>query len=635
MFSKFTKWFNESKFSLIIYNRNARELQALAQHKLIPLYLMDSIVKNVGGAYSSLFMTNLTPTFCDAFGVVDNKTRQSFIKLLDTWQTQSVFSQQKNDEIRLRLAALLSAEASNERAQIPAPVIPPPNVAQPMAPPAHAPFPRHAMGNLPVNDVNPNFVHGFRGPASVQEQLAVSQSRVHSLLGTLQPGPPQIPMHLPPPMQAQHHPAPVIMQQGGWPQAPQPQMPMHPPQHHPMSMNMNQGFHHHPVQNNQFVQPLQPQHPQPGPQSHFPQPALAAPLPPPATPHPLQMTGFHPQQINLQPRVPDHSRPMQSTGSLFGTVRSLNANDLGSQDVSPVIRGLYDDQPHECKSDGRRFRAKEDLQKHLDKLFAINKARKDCTGIKERQWFRRMEDWVSCADVIERPATTPAQDVKDANRMEVEITMSVEKAAEEEENAEKVPAEEFDHGTRYRGCFARSSDVTSKLAHFRTICFIVFPARLERTGLFLRTIFMLPETVFDWSAGRSSALTKGAKSTTELSSCSLRDSRESVYFKVSGAMLTWRFDVRTDARTASRSSADHTTPRRSAGFSRECCGSIPWVRRMSMAEFWYTVSAFSPETDTRATSSLPFPSRHVRVVLISNGYRSNRRAVLVSQGACC
>ena len=111
---------------LVILDRTAHKIQALPQHKLIPLYLMDSIVKNVGGAYSSLFMTNLTPTFCDAFGVVDNKTRQSFIKLLDTWQTQSVFSQQKNDEIRLRLAALLSAEASNERAPIPTPVIPPP-----------------------------------------------------------------------------------------------------------------------------------------------------------------------------------------------------------------------------------------------------------------------------------------------------------------------------------------------------------------------------------------------------------------------------------------------------------------------------------------------------------------------------
>ena len=177
-----------------------------------------------------------------------------------------------------------------------------------------------------------------------------------------------------------------------------------------------------------------------------------------------------------------------------------------SQDVSPVIRGLYDDQPHECKSDGRRFRAKEDLQKHLDKLFAINKARKDCTGIKERQWFRRMEDWVSCADVIERPATTPAQDVKDSNRMEVEITKSVEKAAEEEENAEKVPAEEFDHGTRYRGCFPCSEDVASKLAYFRPICFIVFQARLDRTGLYLRTISVFPETKFVWSAVRFSAL---------------------------------------------------------------------------------------------------------------------------------
>ena len=74
---------------------------------------MDSIVKNVGGAYSSLFMTNLTPTFCDAFGVVDNKTRQSFIKLLDTWQTQSVFSQQKNDEIRLRLKIQIDQAAAD------------------------------------------------------------------------------------------------------------------------------------------------------------------------------------------------------------------------------------------------------------------------------------------------------------------------------------------------------------------------------------------------------------------------------------------------------------------------------------------------------------------------------------------
>ena len=104
-------------------------MQAPPQLKLIPLYLMDSIVKNVGGAYSSLFMTNLTPTFYDAFSVADNKTRQSMIKLLDTWQTQNVFSQQKNNEIRLRLAAILTAETNSERATVPGPVIPPPAVS--------------------------------------------------------------------------------------------------------------------------------------------------------------------------------------------------------------------------------------------------------------------------------------------------------------------------------------------------------------------------------------------------------------------------------------------------------------------------------------------------------------------------
>ena len=124
-------------------------------------------------------------------------------------------------------------------------------------------------------------------------------------------------------------------------------------------------------------------------------------------------------------------------------------NYCNSQDVSPIIRGLYDDQPHECKSDGRRFRAKEDLQRHLDKLFAINKARKDGTGIKERQWFRKVEDWVMCTDVIERPTPPTTVDVKNSNRMEIEITKSEDKAEEEENSSERVPAEEFEHGVRY------------------------------------------------------------------------------------------------------------------------------------------------------------------------------------------
>eukprot|EP00960_Hanusia_phi_P067551 766653-Hanusia_phi.AAC.13 len=94
--------------------------------KLIPLYLMDSIIKNVGTVYTHLFMQNLTEIFCNSFAAVDNQTRASYIKLLDTWkvsdsssssssslsliqshQAQSVFPPAKNEEIRTRLAAML------------------------------------------------------------------------------------------------------------------------------------------------------------------------------------------------------------------------------------------------------------------------------------------------------------------------------------------------------------------------------------------------------------------------------------------------------------------------------------------------------------------------------------------------
>jgi hypothetical protein len=33
-------------------------------------------------------------------------------------------------------------------------------------------------------------------------------------------------------------------------------------------------------------------------------------------------------------------------------------------------------------------------------LFSINKARKDCTGVKERHWFLKAEEWCTQADGV-------------------------------------------------------------------------------------------------------------------------------------------------------------------------------------------------------------------------------------------
>ncbi|KAG8225208.1 hypothetical protein J437_LFUL009053, partial [Ladona fulva] len=53
--------------------------------KLPVLYLIDSIVKNVGNAYVSLFTQNIVSTFCSVFEKVDEHTRGQMFKLRQTW----------------------------------------------------------------------------------------------------------------------------------------------------------------------------------------------------------------------------------------------------------------------------------------------------------------------------------------------------------------------------------------------------------------------------------------------------------------------------------------------------------------------------------------------------------------------
>ncbi|KAA0720086.1 Pre-mRNA cleavage complex 2 protein [Triplophysa tibetana] len=54
--------------------------------KLPVLYLVDSIVKNVGGAYLEVFAKNLVNSFICVFEKVDEGTRKSLFKLRSTWE---------------------------------------------------------------------------------------------------------------------------------------------------------------------------------------------------------------------------------------------------------------------------------------------------------------------------------------------------------------------------------------------------------------------------------------------------------------------------------------------------------------------------------------------------------------------
>ncbi|XP_018565201.1 uncharacterized protein LOC108906445 isoform X2 [Anoplophora glabripennis] len=61
--------------------------------KLTILYLIDCIVKNVGGTYTTLFSQNIVSTFCGVFKAVDERTRAEMFKLRQTWN--DVFPQKK------------------------------------------------------------------------------------------------------------------------------------------------------------------------------------------------------------------------------------------------------------------------------------------------------------------------------------------------------------------------------------------------------------------------------------------------------------------------------------------------------------------------------------------------------------
>ncbi|XP_071452534.1 uncharacterized protein Pcf11 isoform X2 [Hetaerina americana] len=59
--------------------------KVMPEIKLPVLYLIDSIVKNVGRAYVSLFTQNIVSTFCSVFVKVDERTRSQMFKLRQTW----------------------------------------------------------------------------------------------------------------------------------------------------------------------------------------------------------------------------------------------------------------------------------------------------------------------------------------------------------------------------------------------------------------------------------------------------------------------------------------------------------------------------------------------------------------------
>lgn len=70
----------------VLVQANMLNLQAAPSKKLPALYVLDSIVKNVGTPYTLYLGRNLFKTFMESYAVVDNPVRKKMEEMLRTWK---------------------------------------------------------------------------------------------------------------------------------------------------------------------------------------------------------------------------------------------------------------------------------------------------------------------------------------------------------------------------------------------------------------------------------------------------------------------------------------------------------------------------------------------------------------------
>ncbi|XP_054251565.1 ubiquitin carboxyl-terminal hydrolase 36-like, partial [Indicator indicator] len=90
--------------SSIVSLVEAQVAEAPPSQKLPAMYLMDSIVKNVGGAYLKAFASNLVEMFLSVFEKVDTDTRKSLFLLRSTWD--GIFPLEKLHALDVRVKSL-------------------------------------------------------------------------------------------------------------------------------------------------------------------------------------------------------------------------------------------------------------------------------------------------------------------------------------------------------------------------------------------------------------------------------------------------------------------------------------------------------------------------------------------------
>lgn len=95
------------------------QLKIVPNHQKLPImYLMDSILKNIGGSYITLFSGNLTEFFGQTYNLVDSDTQMKLKRLVNTWKDYPkgpLFSQNILDNLDIIINQSQKDENVNNR----------------------------------------------------------------------------------------------------------------------------------------------------------------------------------------------------------------------------------------------------------------------------------------------------------------------------------------------------------------------------------------------------------------------------------------------------------------------------------------------------------------------------------------
>lgn len=155
------------------------QLSNVRPHLKLPLvYLMDSILKNVGGIYIEQFSTNLVQTFMTTYDCCDPAVREKLLRVLGTWP--SVFPAEILQEIHRRLNNP-AVPSSRQQQHVPIKVMQrQPTVLQ------HSLNPPELYPPLPPNGMSPPVYYPPPPPMGITQQIIHPMPTVeqHGIPGT-------------------------------------------------------------------------------------------------------------------------------------------------------------------------------------------------------------------------------------------------------------------------------------------------------------------------------------------------------------------------------------------------------------------------------------------------------------------